>query len=29
MRERVELVGGELQAGPVDDRFIVHARIPA
>lgn len=29
MRERVEFVGGELQAGPEGDRFAVHARIPA
>lgn len=29
MRERVELVGGELHAGPTDGSFVVRARIPA
>lgn len=29
MRERVELAGGELHAGPADGRFVVRARIPA
>ncbi|MGM7669117.1 sensor histidine kinase [Microbacterium sp. A93] len=28
MRERVQLVGGDLQAEPVDDRFVVRVRIP-
>ena len=28
MRERVRLYGGEVQAGPTDDGFRVHARIP-
>ncbi|MGP9784459.1 sensor histidine kinase [Glutamicibacter sp. AOP12-B1-11] len=28
MRERVELAGGELQAEPVDQRFVVRVRIP-
>ncbi len=28
MRERVESLGGDLQAGPVGDRFMVRARIP-
>ncbi|PYG02282.1 Signal transduction histidine kinase [Georgenia satyanarayanai] len=29
LRERVALLGGVLDAGPVDGRFVVHARIPA
>lgn len=29
MRERVELIGGELHAGPMGRRFVVRARIPA
>ena len=28
MRERARLYGGEVQAGPTDDGFRVHARIP-
>jgi signal transduction histidine kinase len=28
MRERAALYGGEVQAGPTDDGFRVHARIP-
>ncbi|MCM3659892.1 histidine kinase [Georgenia satyanarayanai] len=29
LRERVALLGGVLEAGPVDGQFVVHARIPA
>lgn len=29
LRERVALVGGELDAGPEGDGFVVHARVPA
>ena len=28
MQERAALYGGEVQAGPTDDGFQVHARIP-
>jgi signal transduction histidine kinase len=28
MRERVELLGGSLEAGPVGDEWVVTARIP-